>query len=253
MSPAVRSSRRAVTARRASRSAQRSALRRKAVGMDFTTPVLGNTPPKKTFVSPITLLCILLSAFPAASLSQCTAGQVNSTGPFSNSFPCGDCPAGTYQDGATCTTCLAGKSSDKGSTICYVCEGGRFTESTGSAHLFLVSNGVSRENTSEANFTTRLCSGGCGDGFFINSLSAADHDESGDCSSCAAGKSSTAGDANCTICKAGKYRNGSTPGGNCEDCAEGRYLVDDATSVGMHDDESNCVKCAGGKYSDGAI
>ena len=59
---------------------------------------------------------------------------------------------------------------------------------------------------------------------------------------------STAGEAACYTCLAGRYTD-QAGSAECERCPAGYYLLDDATDTLLHDHRDDCTECPSGFYN----
>jgi hypothetical protein len=136
---------------------------------------------------------------------------------------CLACPAGTElllasetDDDLTnqgkCTTCEAGKTSTAGLVECTDCSSGMYSIST-TNHAFSTYGLDARET----------------------------------CKNCVVGTKFASKSTACAICAAGTYQNQNDQApAVCSDCADGKYLVDDATAAIEHDSPDDCLICVVG-------
>lgn len=174
---------------------------------------------------------------------ECPAGKVNPGGNSGTDYDsledCENCAAGQNQDApgqSSCETCGAGKYAVAGSSQCYECEPGYYSETSGATSMF-------------------TCKG-CPGGFFQESRGAAA------CKECSAGRyeSDLPGGVNqqgstgtlvieipttygCTgVCQPGTYQDQTGQSG-CKDCVAGKY------STTTEESTNACQSCPTGKYS----
>ena len=168
---------------------------------------------------------------------ECPSGQYQ---PDTGQTACLNCPAGSYQNEtdhqlSSCKLCGKGKTSDEGASSCTVCPAGSYTNGDVTGLYLRV-------------IPVRTCTA-CGIGLFLESPTAAGHDNEEDCVNCVAGKTSIVGSAGCVPCVGGQYRTADTRGGACTNCPIGTFLEDAGTDASTHDDLNDCQVCDKGKIS----
>eukprot|EP00941_MAST-03F_sp_MAST-3F-sp1_P001240 g1240.t1 len=165
-----------------------------------------------------------------SSCSNCSAGTSSSQGATS-STNCTACSSGSYATaGALCTACAAGKEVNQAKSGCVNCSSGSFSGNAGSSSC--TACGTGSTSASGASSCIKMQVQNCTAGKFL---------DSGQCSNCAAGKSSLNGATQCFSCPAGKYNE--TSGSSCSNCSAGTSSSQGATS------STNCTACSSGSYA----
>ena len=176
---------------------------------------------------------------------------------------CGICPAAYYCPDVTSppTACPLGRYAPAGSHSliqCAACFPGKYVVDAGPPLVCgICAAGMYRNSVSlNINDICMQCPSGRFaldhtssdfDSSVDKSVAASFHDAVLDCLFCEAGTSFTTQIAQCDVCGAGHYQsNIDLPAVVCQQCPEGRYLIDKGTAKEAHDEMSLCLYCPKG-------
>ncbi|GMI05582.1 hypothetical protein TrVE_jg1080 [Triparma verrucosa] len=166
--------------------------------------------------------------------NPCASGKVSIAG-----GRCEPCPAGSYQNEVVCEVCEGGKYSySSGTTSCTQCDDGKSSQQGAQSCTPCESGTMSTGGAS-----CEACKPGKSSG-----------DEASECADCLAGKWSGTKAASCTNCDAGKYQTDN----QCEACAAGKRseagsaTCSESCPMGTFGERGSamCVSCVPGRYSD---
>ena len=212
-------------------------------------------------------------------------GSGSSTAGAASNTSCAPCPGGKFSvavgswgENKTCGACPVGFHQNvEGQAFCLPCLPGQFGNESGLRKCFECAAGQYRSAGDEDDDDTTASCDACPKGYYQGSAGRASclpclpglfGNVSGlvECQACPSGKvskdqnasvcadcdpgesSSATGSASCTACGAGQFS--SISGGDCEECAEGRYRVQakDPTK----NDPTKCTACPTGYYQGSA-
>ena len=212
-------------------------------------------------------------------------GSGSSTAGAASNTSCAPCPGGKFSvavgswgENKTCGACPVGFHQNvEGQAFCLPCLPGQFGNESGLRKCFECAAGQYRSAGDEDDDDTTASCDACPKGYYQGSAGRASclpclpglfGNVSGlvECQACPSGKvskdqnasvcadcdpgesSSATGSASCTACGAGQFS--SISGGDCEECAEGRYRVQakDPTK----NDPTKCTACPKGYYQGSA-
>ena len=184
-------------------------------------------------------------AYSYSCLKECPAGEFAVFGLGS----CYDaCPVGSYISGdQACTSCPENSSTSSTGSIsvaqCNVCDASFYLDGSS-----CVGCPVNSHNTETSGLTSvEQCNSACSAADIKYTMAGS---ETCLLDTCPAGSFLLNADYNlCIPCGEGKFSTTTSNPTSCTSCDEGKYLIDEATEVTFHDEETDCIGCTAGRYS----